>query len=408
MTSSDLINSSLQSLSRTKGRAVLTMLGIVIGIMSVIMMLTIGEAAQRYILSQVSAFGSDIVSIGNGPKQQSGQPSLFLKQSLTIKDVKKLQTRSWVSLIAGKASQTDTLTANGLNTDVTVVGTMPDETRMNDIHPATGSFITTASVDGRSREIVLGHDIADKAFGAEDPLGKTVKISNVGFKVIGVMAQAGSKGFTNVDKQVYVPVTAALDLYNFQYLNSISIKTTLPIDQAKDRIAVALRDYHNLENPTGDLSKDDFNVTTQQDAIDSASQIAGILQILLTSIAAISLIVGGIGIMNIMYVSVTERIKEIGLRKAIGARRGDILGQFLVESIIQTVIGGIIGITFGVGLSWIIIRVISSFQEGWTFGLSTNGIILGLTVSAAIGIVFGYFPARKASALHPIDALRTE
>ena len=182
----------------------------------------------------------------------------------------------------------------------------------------------------------------------------------------------------------------------------------MPIADAKLQIEYTLRDMHNLDNPTGDPTKDDFNVTSQDDAIKSAATITNILQILLVSIAAISLIVGGIGIMNIMYVSVTERIKEIGLRKAIGARREDILSQFLIEAVILCTLGGIIGIVLGISLAWIGISIISSFQSGWTFAISWDGVGLGLVVSATIGIIFGYFPARSAAALNPIDALRTE
>jgi putative ABC transport system permease protein len=222
------------------------------------------------------------------------------------------------------------------------------------------------------------------------------------------MEKAGSKGFTNVDKQVYIPVTAALDLYNKKFLSQISVKSSLALPDAKDRIRIALRERHNIDNPEDDRTKDDFHTQTQEDLIKSSSQITDILQILLTSIAAISLLVGGIGIMNIMYVAVTERTREIGLRKSIGARRADILNQFLVESIFLTVLGGIIGTVLGITLSWIGIAIINSFQDGWTFAVSLRGVVLGIVVSAGIGVIFGYFPARRASSLSPIEALRFE
>lgn len=408
MTIKDLVDSSLQSLARTKARSVLTMLGIVIGVMSVIMMLSMGEAAQRYILAQVSSFGSEILFIANGPAVDQGQPSLFIKESLTYRDIKKLQSEPWVTMIVGVVSQNDRLTANGLDTDVQILGTMPDEIRLSDSRTEVGAFFSTASVDSHAREIVLGHDIADAAFGSEDPLGKTVKINQVGFRVIGVMEKAGNKGFTNADKQVFIPVTAVLDLYNKNYLTRASVKTTLGLDDAKDRLTVLLRDRHNIDNPDGDPAKDDFHIHTQEDLIESSNTITGILQILLTSIAAISLIVGGIGIMNIMYVAVTERTKEIGLRKSIGARQKDVLRQFVFEAVVQTTLGGIIGTALGVALTWIGIQIINNFSPGWSFELSTRGVILGLSVSAAIGIIFGYFPARRAAMLSPIDALRVE
>ena len=408
MTLRDLIASSLQSISRTKGRSVLTMLGIVIGSLSVILMLTIGEAAGRYILSQISTFGSDTLFIVNGGEHDVSQPTLFVKESITIKDVKKLNASPWVTMITGKLIQDDQATANGITTNAQVVGTMPDELRLNDIGVAVGSFFSMSSVESHAHEAVLGDELARVAFGVDTPIGKTIKINAVPFRVIGVMEKAGTKAFQNVDKQIYVPVTSALDLYHKQYVTMIGLKTSLGMNDAKDRIRVLLRERHNLDNPTNDLSKDDFHIHTQEELLRSVSSITNILQILLSSIAAISLVVGGIGIMNIMYVSVTERVKEIGLRKAIGAHRSEILGQFLVEAVIQTLLGGMIGTFLGIAFSWIAIRIVNALQPGWTFAVSTTGIALGITVSAAIGIIFGYFPARKASLLHPIDALRFE
>jgi ABC-type antimicrobial peptide transport system permease subunit len=235
-----------------------------------------------------------------------------------------------------------------------------------------------------------------------------VKINGSGFRVVGVMAEQGTKGFQDVDKQVYVPVSSALDLYNKQYLTFITVKTTLPLAEAKERLRIVMRERHNIDNPAGILSKDDFNVQTQEDLVKSASTITDILQILLVAIAAISLLVGGIGIMNIMYVSVTERTKEIGLRKSIGARERDILRQFLFEAVVQTLLGGLIGTVLGLACSWLAVNIINNFQPGWTFAPSTRGMLLGVSVSGLIGVLFGYFPARRAARLHPIDALRFE
>lgn len=408
MSISDLVKSSLESLVRTKARSGLTMLGIVIGIMAVILMLSIGEAAQRYILAQVSAFGSDVIFVVNGPKEQEGQPSLFVQESLTYKDMRKLRSLPWVSMVVGAVTQSEQVIVGSYDAKLSLIGTTPDEIRFNDRKLLKGNFFEWTDVDEGARVVVLGYDVADGAFGQEDPIGKSIKLGGQSFRVVGVMQKAGTVAYQNVDKQVYIPVTAAINLFNKKYLSRIQVKPTVSVEAARIRLEDQLRDLHNIDNPTGIPSKDDFHITTQKDAMESASQITGILQILLTSIAAISLIVGGIGIMNIMYVSVTERIKEIGLRKAIGAQQGDILGQFLVEAVLLTTLGGIIGIALGISLAWLAIQIISSFQSGWTFAVSTRGVGLGLVVSAAIGIVFGYFPARRAAKLHPIEALRFE
>ena len=409
MTIQDLLISSLQSLGRTKGRSVLTMLGIIIGVMSVILVLSIGEAAQRQILGQISAFGSDVIFVRNGPVVSTGQPTPFFKESLTYNDVKRLATYPWAVTVLGKVVQQDQINAQGITTSAQITGTMPGELQLSTAQIATGAFLSQADVDGHSRVAVLGADVVRAAFGSEDPVGKSIKINDVQYRVIGTMARAGSSGFFNPDRAVYVPVTAALDTYNKQYLTLMQIKTTFQsLKDGEERIAVVLRSRHNIDNPSEDPTKDDFNLVTQEDAIKTASTVISILQILLSSIAAISLLVGGIGIMNIMYVSVTERIREIGLRKSIGAHRNDILSQFLFEAVLQTVMGGIIGILLGILFSWIAVQIISSFQEGWSFAVSMRGVVLGLSVSAAIGIVFGYFPARSAAKLSPIDALRKE
>jgi putative ABC transport system permease protein len=210
----DLGKSATESLLRTKARSALTMLGIVIGIMSVILMLSIGEAAQRFILSQISSFGSDVLYVSNGSSKDEGQPTLFVKETLAMKDVRKLKAQPWVSLITGVVNQSDQLTAGSYDTSAQILGTMPDELRFNDRRVRLGAFFDASAVDARERVVVLGSEIADKSFGQNDPLGKSVKISGQSFRVIGVMEPVGTQSFQNVDKQVYMPVTAALDLYN--------------------------------------------------------------------------------------------------------------------------------------------------------------------------------------------------
>ncbi len=403
---SDLFQSSSQSLFRTKSRSLLTMLGIVIGITSVILVLSIGQAAERYIINQVSTFGSDVVTVSNGPKEpaQNKTPSLFVKQSLTVKDYQSLKQEPWVTLATAAISQDDTVLANGVERNAQISGTTPDEVGFYDLRLAKGSFFTQDDVNGHSQVTVIGSKIAQSIFGEDFPVGKNIKIASRNFRIVGVMIPLGTRSFQDLDKRVYIPVTAAADLYNRKYADSLSVKTTLSVSEATRRLEDHLRGTHNI--PTA--IDDDFHILTQDDAIKNASQITSILQVLLASIAAISLIVGGIGIMNIMYVTVTERIREIGLRKSLGARRRDILGQFLTEAIMLTTTGGCIGVLLGLGITWLAIQVILQFQAGWVFVISVPGIVLGVGVSMTIGLIFGFAPARQAASLSPIEALRHE
>ncbi len=402
----DLLSSAAQSLRRTKSRSALTMLGIVIGVMSVILVLSMGEAAERYILGQVSSLGSDVITLQNGADRDETRdiPTAFIKEVLTIEDTHTLRAKPWIRHVTGVVSQSDTIVANGQDVQVQVLGTTEDEVRLYDARVAEGTFLTREQVDARSRVVVLGADVAHLSFDQEAVVGRSVKIGTQSFRVIGVMEHAGSRSFQNLDQNVYIPVTAAMDLYHKKYLSSISIRSTLPLSYAKRLIQQVVRDAHRMEK----IQDDDFRVTTQEDAAKSASDIANILQILLTSIASISLVVGGIGIMNIMYVAVTERTREIGLRKAIGAHTQDILSQFLMEAVFLTTLGGVCGVVMGIGLAWLAIHIIASLQSGWTFAISMRGVFLGVGVSSVIGLVFGYAPARKAAMLRPIEALRRE
>lgn len=411
MTIPDIFKLSIQSLLRTKARAVLTMLGIIIGIASVILTLAIGKAAEQFLLSQVASFGSNLVFVANGKGDQArgGPPDASIKQTLTMNDFYRLRRESWVEYVNAASIGNDIVSANGVNVFAPISGTTEDEQRIFNSIVAKGRFITDDDVASRSRVIVLGASVARKLFSENDPLNQSVKLGRRSYRVVGVMGVMGTRFFTKLDDQVYVPVTALLDQYNREKINFLSITPkALGIEAAKERIRLVLRDTHNLDNPEGILSKDDFRVASQEDAARNAAMIGTVLQTLLGSIAAISLVVGGVGIMNIMFVTVTERTQEIGLRKALGAKRRDVLGQFLAEALLLTVIGGGVGVGFGLLFSMIAISVINSFQPGWAFVFPTNGVILAFTVSAAIGLVFGYYPAKKAAELNPIESLRYE
>lgn len=404
---SELALSAYQSLQRTRGRSIMTMLGIVIGIAAVILALSIGESAKAFILSQISSFGSDQLVIANGPREDtSGGPSFFVQETLSMKDYKRLRKESWIKAVSGEIFQTDLIQANGQNMNATIVGTLPDEIAIGGYETKEGIFITSDQVDSHARVAVIGYGIADNFFGQENPIGKSIKLGNNGYRIIGVMEKLGTQFFQNLDQMVYIPATTMMDAYNKDHFTDMLIQVTVDLKTAQTRTEDILREMHNVDNPERDYSKDDFHVVSQEEAIKVVSQITDVLEILLAAIAAISLLVGGIGIMNIMFVSVTERIKEIGLRKAIGAKQKDIMNQFLAESVILTVTGGIIGVIIGTLVAWLAIQVILYYQSGWTFTVSIKGIIVGVVVSTLIGLTFGYVPARRAAKLHPIDALR--
>lgn len=407
----DLLPVAVKSLGTNKRRTALTMLGIVIGILSVILMIAVGQAAQRFLLAQVASFGSDLVFVANGKGNQEddGPPSNAVKQSLTAKDYRKLRGLSWTRGVAASMITRDLVEYGGEQKLTQVTGGTPGELPVFNGAIERGRFLLDEDVDSRSRIAVLGSKVADKLFGQEDPIGRTIKIGRQPFKVVGILRPAGTRFFSDADDQLYIPFTAAFDLYNKDKINFFGIKTgDVRPSEAKELVRIALRETHDLDNPEGDLSKDDFQVSSQEDAIKQAAVIGTVLQILLGSIASISLVVAGVGIMNIMYVTVTERTREIGLRKAIGAGRGDILGQFLAEAVALTVVAGLIGVAFGVGVAWLAIQIISHFQAGWSFAVPWNGVAIGFGVSVAIGVVFGYFPARRAASLSPIEALRHE
>jgi putative ABC transport system permease protein len=410
---SDTLSVATSSLLRTKSRAALTMLGIVIGIASVILMLSIGRAAESFLLSQIAAFGSDIVIVTNGAGDvKRGDPATqqLEKQTLTFRDYERLKDQSWVRAVTTNLVTQDLVEYGSESRLTSVYGAAPGEIEVYPNEVERGRFFDDSDLASRARVAVLGSGIAQRLFGETEPVGGSIKIGKRTFRVIGVMPTGGTRFFTDLDQIVYLPITSASDLYNRDKANFIMFKPQegITLDEATERLRLLYRDTHNLDNPAGDLAKDDFRVLTQEDAAANANTIGTILQILLASIAAISLVVGGIGIMNIMYVTVTERTSEIGLRKALGAQPQDIRNQFLMEAIVLTGAGGVLGIASGIAMTWLAVLAISQFQSGWAFIVPLDGIVLGAGVSALIGITFGYFPARKASMLDPIEALRYE
>ncbi|MEK9157408.1 MAG: ABC transporter permease [Patescibacteria group bacterium] len=410
MQTNDLIQSALQSLTRNKSRAILTVLGIVIGIAAVILMLSIGQGAQGLILNQVADLGSDQIFVESGAGDtEGGPPSPFVEQTITLDDVEAMRRRGPFSFVSAQTLTNTTVNGGDASFFTNVVGV--DEYQL-EVFPATiasGRYFDESDVDSYAMVVVLGSDAAEDMFGDADPIGQRVTFKNGSYKVIGVLDKQGSRFFTNLDVQVYLPVTTALrNVVGSDYLTYIAARATTDIDAAEEETRWILRDSHNLDNPEGILSKDDFAVSSQEDAAQTIGVVGSALTLLLASIAAISLVVGGIGIMNIMLVSVTERTKEIGLRKAIGATSKEVLRQFLVEAVFLTVAGGILGMLIGVGLSIVIAAILGNIVDGWELIIPPEAIVASVVVSTIVGVAFGWYPAKRAAKLDPIEALRYE
>jgi putative ABC transport system permease protein len=404
---SDLFQETYSALVINKARSGLTILGIIIGIGSVIAMVSIGQGAQSSIESNIQSLGSNLIMVtagaqrGIGMQVSSGRGSA---QSLTLNDMDAIsQSVSSIKAIAPELSSRYQITAKGTNTNTQVVGTTESYALIKNFEISSGSFISNQNVEYLAKVAVMGPTVSSDLFGEDvDAVGKTIRIKQVDFKVIGITKSKGGTGFNNPDDMIFIPVSSAQRfLSGGNYISTIDVQA---VDQKsmttmQEQITFLLLERHKISDPT--LA--DFSVLNQADIISAASSVTSTFTMLLAAVAGISLVVGGIGIMNMMLTTVTERTREIGLRKAIGAKRRDINFQFLFEAVALTIIGGVAGIFFG----WIVSFIISQFG-GITTKVSISSIILAFSISGAIGIIFGYYPAQKASKLNPIDALRYE
>ena len=401
----DIFQETYIVLSTNKARSSLTVLGIVIGISSVIAMISIGQGASGKIQSSIEGLGSNLLTIIPGVIQpgrgivSSGRGSA---QTLKNEDVEILKQIEGISFISPEVQRRfQIISSSGNNTNSLVIGAMPEYAMVRNVLPEQGSFISDSNERSLSRVVVLGPTVAQDIFADEDPIGKTVRINKINFKVIGVLQVKGSVGFFNPDDTVFVPLSVMQKILTGEdYLSTIAVnvenKDLMP--QVQEEAIFALSQKHRV-----DPQNPDFSVVSQAEISGALTQVVDTFTIFLASIAGISLVVGGIGIMNMMLTTVTERTKEIGLRKAIGAKRRDINLQFLAEAIILTFIGGFIGILLGA-----LIAFIMSYFEIIQTSVSIFSVFLAFGVSTLIGIVFGYYPAQKASKLNPIDALRYE
>ncbi len=405
----ETIHSSIKGLLAQKLRTLLTMLGIIIGIASVILMTSLGKGVEGLILNQLESFGHDAVFIEPGGGDGAGPPNFAQLNALKYDDYEAIAKLDNVKVAAPIKYVDGAVSRAGVNVSPQIIATTVEYAALNTLDEVHGRWLDVSDVDGALRSVVLGSKTAEDLFGDDDPIGQTITIKRKSFNVIGVLPKRGVQFFQDMDKAVYMPITTSRrELQGEDHLTFIMARLTGNADYGAEDVRLLLRDRHDIDNPEGDKKKDDFQVTTQEQAASTFSAISSALTVFLSAIASISLVVGGIGIMNIMLVSVTERTREIGLRKALGARRRDIMTQFLIEAILLTMIGGIIGSLFGTLLSWLGSLAASQAISGWQFEIPLGAVGLAFGVATGVGLVFGLYPARKASRLDPIEALRYE
>ncbi len=403
----DLFSETFSALLANKVRSGLTVLGIVIGIGSVIAMVAIGQGTQGSITSSIQSLGSNLLMISPGSQRSFGtqvREQRGSSQTLTLADATAISdTISGVKAVAPQTSSRSQVTAKGTNTNTQVYGVTEVYSTVRSVSVASGDFITAQDNSNLSKVAVLGPTTVTDLFGEDsDPIGQTIRINKIDFKVVGVTVAKGGSGFSNQDDVIYVPLaTAQRFLTGNVYVGTINVEgiDSKSLTQLSTDITDLLLQRHKITDST----KADFSIMNQADIVSSMSSITNTLTYLLAAIAGISLLVGGIGIMNMMLTTVTERTREIGLRKAIGAKKNDITIQFLSEAITLTFTGGILGVALG----WLAAFLVSKFA-GVATSVSLISVVLAFGVSAVIGIIFGYYPAWRAAQMNPIEALRYE
>ena len=403
----ELIKDCINTLILNKMRTGLAILGIIIGIGSVIALISLGQGSQKAIESQIQSLGANLLTIMPGG-QSSGavRGAIGGGTTLTLEDAKAIgssQEITTISRISPEFSRRSQVVAGRNNTNTQIIGVYGEYAEIRKLTLNSGTFISQRDVETISKTAVLGSQSAIDLFGeGVDPIGQSIRANGQVLKVVGVLTSKGGTGFNNPDDTIYAPLpTVQKQIFGASYLTSIAVeaKTQGLMTQAQNEIGYLLLSRHKLNDP----SQADFSIFSQNDILATASQVTGTFTALLGGIAAISLLVGGIGIMNIMLVTVTERTREIGLRKALGAKKKVIIAQFLTEAVILTASGGLIGMSAGIIISYFLSN---SLKIPWT--ISPSSIVLAIGVSGGIGILFGLYPARKAAKLQPIEALRYE
>jgi putative ABC transport system permease protein len=396
---------ALRALRRNKLRSCLTALGIIIGVFAVVAMVAVGNGAKANIESQVSGLGQNMLMVFAGSRRSGGVNSgLGSASAITLEDAQALR-REIPDIVASspEVSTSAQAIANGRNWSTTIAGESAEFLGIRDWSLTSGSMFTERDVRSAAKVGVLGSKTAHELFGPLDPVGQTVRVGNIPFVIIGVLASKGAGvGGQNQDDRIIIPFTTAMKrITGDKYLRSVYLQVSdaTRMQIAEDQVTRLLRQRHRLQSGTND----DFNIFNQQEIADTVNAVTSTLTAFLGAIAGLSLVVGGIGIMNIMLVSVTERTREIGIRISVGAQPGDIRIQFLIEAVTLSLLGGLIGVLLGVGMASLVAAA-TSFKAV----VSVGSIVLAFTVSFIIGVFFGFYPARRASLLDPIDALRYE
>jgi putative ABC transport system permease protein len=409
----DSIITAKKGISVHKNRSALTVLGIVIGIASIMTIMSMGQSAEGLIMGEIQRFGPSNVFLlpGREPSGPSDSMGTLLNDSLKQKDFEDLQKKSNVpgaKNIIPYVFGYVTASYDSEIYDAMVIGSTERMEKNFDLSVARGSFFAKTDIDEKEKVVVIGDRVREDLFGNANPIGEKIQLKNQKFRVIGVLKSEGQGSFIDFNKAVLAPYTTVQEnVLGVRYFNRIIVEAELieKVPEVIRDVKSLLRNNHNIDDP----EKDDFFIQTQESIVNQVKTITGILTVLLSSVAAISLVVGGVGIMNIMLVSVTERTKEIGLRKALGASNTDILVQFLYEALLLTGLGGMIGVLLGSVLTFLLSYVARAFAGlNFPFSFSVQGMILGILVSVSIGIVFGIFPAHKASKKSPIESLHYE
>jgi putative ABC transport system permease protein len=406
---------ALRALLANKMRSALTMLGMIIGVSAVITLMSVGAGAQATVTARIQSMGTNLLFIRPGAASQGGvRAAAGTRPTLTYEDAVALADPlncSACALVAPEVMYFAQVVAGPQNTNTRILGVTPEYQEVRNFHVAEGEFISRQNVIARSLVAVLGSGVAEGLFGEENPIGQSIRINRINFRVIGVMETKGTQGFGSQDDLVLLPITTIQQRLMAQRTargrRNVSTINVQLIDGKPSTKETAVQQIGEVLRQRHRVAEDDFTIGSQEDLLAVASQVTGIMTLLLGSIAGISLLVGGIGIMNIMLVSVTERTREIGIRKAIGAKRRDILLQFLIESAVVSLAGGVAGILLGMAMS----QALSHLRLGGQTipsVVTIEAVALAFGVSAIIGLFFGIYPASRASRLNPIDALRYE